>query len=135
MAVQALAREFLSSRSAATSVARALRNPVRYRRGQQQLLSPARGRCVCRLAGADPSWIPLCRQGEPLSYAYEEVEGSRGAGRASFLPRDGTSRQARSRAVSTAATDVEEPRAAQGLSGRASAPNQAHDRVPPSELV
>src|SRR5689334_7248276 len=79
VAIPALARRFLSRRAADEPLVCPLCAHLRYRRDQQQLLSPAGGGNLPALARPGAAWIPLCRESEPLPDAHEEAEGARGS--------------------------------------------------------
>src|SRR3954471_20565581 len=85
LAIQALARRFLSGRPAAGEMVRALRGAVRHGRDQQQLLSFARTRHLRVVGAAGAAVVRVRRKGEPLPDAHEEAEGPGRADRSPLL--------------------------------------------------
>src|SRR5882672_3071449 len=77
-------RRLLPQRRAAQPLARVLHHAFRYGRDQQHLLSAATRGDFWGMEAACATRIRLRGQGEPLSDAYEEVEGSRRADRPFF---------------------------------------------------
>src|ERR1043166_3210970 len=84
-------------------MAGALRDSVRYGRGEQQLLPAARKAHVRGREGARAAWFSVRPQSEPVPHAHEETEGSEGAARAVPLTRACARAQVRSDPLSTAA--------------------------------
>src|SRR5258706_16444230 len=74
--LQVVERSFLSARVAAGGMAPVLRDHLRYRRGQQHVLSPPRSVNVRGVAGTDTRVIPDGRQGEPVSHPHEAAARS-----------------------------------------------------------
>src|SRR6187551_1945959 len=116
MAIRALARQLLPRGCTAARMVRTLRAPLRYGRDQQHLLPSARKRHVRRVEAPRPTRIRLRGEGESLPHAYEEAEGARGA--AAPLLHTGAipPADARSCAVSAAASLAAQSRSSPGIS-------------------
>src|SRR3954465_10378358 len=116
-------------------MARLLRSAVRYGGNKNPLLSAA-GSGDLRVVGpACAARLRLCGEGEPLSHAHEEAEGSRRSGSAVLHAREAARTRVRSGALSTAAAVAGQRGAARNIPESAAADAAPHDRIPGAELV
>src|SRR5438046_9917755 len=119
-------------------MARALRDRLRYGRGEQHILSAAGSADLRRVVSARAARIPVRRQGEPLPDPHEEAEGSGGRARAVSFARKESRAGVRAHPLSIAATmaaDADESRPPRYFSEGAQPAPAPHDRVSRSELV
>ena len=132
-----LARARLPAGLPAAPLARPLRDAVRHRRGQLDLL-PARPPGGRRALGrGDAARLRLRGQGEPLPDPHAAPAPTRSAassGSTRASPRSSSSRQARARPVA-AAGELPPRRRPAGARARAAAAGPPLLRVPPPELV
>src|SRR5215216_5749812 len=115
MAVQTLARGLLSGRCAAVALVRPLHPHLRYGRDQQQLLPTPGAGHLREVASAGTAALCLRGQGESLSDAYEEAEGSRTAVVPLLRKRSRARFPTGARAVSASAPVADRPRALRTL--------------------
>src|SRR5205814_6337652 len=127
--------KLLSEGSGRRPLPRTLRVRLRYGRGQQQLLPPARSFHLRGVEGTRPVRLPVRRQGQPLPDPHEEAEGPEGAAVPVFRTRAEPGTEARAGPLPASAALVQEHRPSGGVSRCSAEAAKTRRRVPGAELV